>query len=302
MEKLINFKDLQNEGKKIARLSGNRNLNEKIVKSKKTSMKSNGLLIPAIIVDAADALKAGLEVIDFISKEVVTEANASQYVVLIDANHRYQAHIELMSEDSEYNKEFFLMYPLNSELSIPKMLAEINTATSAWKGADYGKGAKMMCAQQIPLLDAINELTSKGYSLDSACKWLTFSNKINKSVLSKAMNGEISNDLDKDTESGIQRGKNILNAATSVLDEKVLKTRIIIDWVIQKFLKRKGNDITNFEETFVKFFKSLDRKDAESIEKAKGKRGESTKEQMIYTRLELLYNKFLEKTNKPLNQ
>jgi hypothetical protein len=297
MKQVIKLSNLQNEGKKVARLSGNRNLNEKIVKSKKTSMKSNGLLIPAVIVDAADALKSGLEVIDFTSKEVITEANASQYVVLIDANHRYQAHLELTANDAEYNKEFFLMYPLNSELSIPRMLSEINTATVAWKGSDYGKGAKMLCSQDIPLLNGINELTSKGYSLDAACKWLTFHNKINKTILAKAMNGEISDELTKDTEAGILRGKNLLDAAMSTLDEKVLKTRIIIDWIIQKFIKTPADELYNFESTFVKFFSSLDRKDAKAIENAKGKRGESTKEHMVYNQLDALYKKFLVNQN-----
>ena len=43
---------LLDEGTKIARLSGNRNFDEKVVKSKMKSMKANGMLVPAIIVDA----------------------------------------------------------------------------------------------------------------------------------------------------------------------------------------------------------------------------------------------------------
>ena len=39
---------LVNEGKKIARLSGNRDLNEKIVKAKMKTLEECGQLIPAI--------------------------------------------------------------------------------------------------------------------------------------------------------------------------------------------------------------------------------------------------------------
>jgi len=296
MEKLFSVKTLQEEGKKVARLAGNRDLNVKIVNSKKSSMKTNGLLVPAIIVDATDALKADLEVIDFTSKEVVTVANASEYVVLIDANHRYQAHTELLSEEKDYNKEFFLMYPLNSELSIPKMLAEINTATSAWKGSDFGKGAKMLCSEQLPLLDAINELTSKGYSLDAACKWLTFMNKINKTVLANAMDGIIADSLR--TTSGIKRGKSLLEAALSAFDEGVLKTRTIVDWVISKYDKADDPNKVEIISTINSFFKSLTRKEVTLIESAKGKRGSLSKEQVIYNNLNELFDKFLEANTK----
>jgi hypothetical protein len=296
MSKVISLKSLQSEGKKVARLACNRDLNVKIVNAKKSSMKTNGLLVPAIMVDAVDALKASLEIIDFASKEVVTEANASSYVVLIDANHRYQAHTELLAEEKDYNKEFYLMYPLNSELSIPKMLAEINTATSAWKGSDFGKGAKMMCSEKLPLLDSINELTSKGYSLDSACKWLTFMNKINKTVLGNAMDGTV-NDVLRNV-SGIQRGKNLLEAALTAFDEGILKTRTIPDWVIKKYDNTPDSEKHIFEPTIVSFFNSLKRVDVKGIESAKGKRGSISKEQIIFSNLDELFNKFLEVNTK----
>ena len=47
---VVTLSSLVNEGKKIARLSGNRDLNEKIVKSKMQSLEQYGQLIPAIVV------------------------------------------------------------------------------------------------------------------------------------------------------------------------------------------------------------------------------------------------------------
>lgn len=188
---IIALSYLLQQGKKVARLAGNRDLDLKVVKAKKSSLKENGLLIPAVIVDANDAIDQGLEIVDFETGEAVPKDNASDYVVLVDANHRYQAHLELKKEDKEYTGEFYFIYPLNSEVIIAKMLAVINIATNGWKGKDFGKGAKMMCKDQLPLLDAINELTAKGYSLDAACKWLTFKCEVNKSVLADAMNGRL---------------------------------------------------------------------------------------------------------------
>ena len=43
--------ELTNNGVKVARLAGNRDLNEKAVKAKMKSMREYGLLVPAIIVD-----------------------------------------------------------------------------------------------------------------------------------------------------------------------------------------------------------------------------------------------------------
>ena len=87
---------LASKGIKIARLSGNRNFNAKAIKAKMQSMKENGMLVPAIIVDAKEVIKAGLEIVDFETGKTISEANADKYVVLVDANHRYQAHLNLL--------------------------------------------------------------------------------------------------------------------------------------------------------------------------------------------------------------
>ena len=176
---IINLAKLQEEGIKIARLAGNRTLDDKIVKAKKKSLKETGLLIPAIIVEAEKAIDEGLEVVDFETGERVSKDNARYYVVLVDANHRYKAHLQLIKNDEDYHGAFSFMFPLQ-EISVAKMLSEINIATNPWKTADYGKGAAMMLAEDLPLLSAINNLTEKGYSIESASMWLTFDKKSKK--------------------------------------------------------------------------------------------------------------------------
>lgn len=136
---IITLAVLQSKGIKIARLAGNRNLDQKIIKAKKKSLKETGLLVPAMIVEASLALEEGLEVVDFETGEAVTEENVDEYVVLVDANHRYKAHLELVKLDDEYNKDFTFMFPLQ-DIDVTKMLSEINVATNPWKTADYGKG------------------------------------------------------------------------------------------------------------------------------------------------------------------
>jgi len=283
-------------GKRIAKLAGNRDQDIKIVKSKKASMIDNGLLIPAIIVDAIDAINQGLDVVDFWTNEPITEANAADYVVLVDAGHRFKAHMELLSEGVGYDKEFYLMYPLNTTMSIAKMLAVINTVTNLWKGKDLGNGAMMIVKENLPLLIAICELTKRGYSLDAAVKWLTFQNKINKTVLANAMDGKINDCLRFTT--GIERGLRLRDAAKVTLDESVLKTRILPDWLITKYDNAVDANKVLIIKTLEDFFKSLKRSDAKLIEEAKGKRGETTKEQVIYTKLDELFNAFVAEQSK----
>ena len=94
---IMTLTELTKNGVKVARLAGNRDLNEKAVKAKMKSMREYGQLVPAIIVDASTAIKDGLKVVDFTTGEEIKDGN--NYVVLLDANHRYSAHLRLLEEN-----------------------------------------------------------------------------------------------------------------------------------------------------------------------------------------------------------
>lgn len=283
-------------GKSIARLEGNRDLNEKAIKGKIKSMKVFGQLVPAIVVDADTARKQGLKVVDFVTGEEVTEQNEASYVVLLDANHRYEAHLRLMAandkvkeEADKYTGEFYLVYALNPTVAIDKALAEINIATTPWKGADFVKGAKMMVEAELPVLDAIAEATSEGMSLDAASKVFLFNGKVNKSVLVRAINGSIDECLLNT--SGLERGRRILEAAKGCFGSDFIKTRIWVDWVISIYEKTSDAEKGKFTEDMVSFLSGIKREDAEPLEKAKGKRGGQSKDTIINEGLNSLWGK-----------
>lgn len=279
---------LQEKNYKIGRLAGNRNLDPKNVKAKEKSLKETGLLVPAIIVDAKKALDERLEVVDFETGEPVTESNADKYVVLVDANHRYQAHINLKKEDGEYKKEFYFSYPLQEDIQIVKMLSEINIATNAWKAVDYGKGAEMLVKEKLPLLIAINELTSRGFSLEAASKWLTGESKVTKTVMVNAMNGQISDELRKDYR--VEDGKRLLASAMKSFPEKFLTSRILPDWINSKLNEYSGTKAEFFKEMNT-FLSSLGRVQGDKINDLKGKRGGDTKETLVNRELTSLWTK-----------
>ena len=144
---------LASKGIKIARLSGNRNFDEKVVKAKMKSMKANGMLVPAIILDAMKVIEAGLEIVDFETGEIISAADAARYVV--------EANKDLKDEE-KYKGEFYLIFALNEEIAVSRMFSEINICTNPWKGGDFPKGAKMACKEKLPLLDFIVKLTEQG--------------------------------------------------------------------------------------------------------------------------------------------
>ena len=55
--------DVLNEGKKVARLVANRDLDPKNVKQKKESLKKCGVLTPAVIVNGTKAVEQDLEIV-----------------------------------------------------------------------------------------------------------------------------------------------------------------------------------------------------------------------------------------------
>ena len=286
--KIITHAMLQENGYKIGRLAGNRTFDEKIVKAKKKSLKETGLLVPAIIVEAERAIAEGLEVVDFETGDQVTEDNARYYVVLVDANHRYKAHLQLLNEDRNYDGEFSFMLPLK-DIGIAKMLSEINIATNPWKAADYGKGAAMLLSDELPLLNALNKLTENGYSIESASLWLTFEKKVTKSVLVSAMNGTISDAL-KDVVN-IERGQKLLQAARKSFSEDFLKKRTMPDWIISK-LKEDEDGRSAFVKKMSNFLSQIGREVADKIEKSKGERGGDSKETIVNRKLNDLWRNY----------
>lgn len=284
---IITLDMLHEKGIKIGRLAGNRTLDDKIIKAKKKSLQETGLLIPAVIVEADKAVAEGLEVVDFETGELVTKEKAMSYVVLVDANHRYSAHLKLVEEDENYHGDFFFMYPMQ-DISVTKMLSEINIATNPWKTADYGKGAAMMIKDDLPLLNAINKLTEKGYSIEAACKWLTFESKVTKSILVKAMNNEIDDALKNCT--NIKNGESLLEAAKESFSEDFLRKRTLPDWIISK-MKDSEEGKSAFIKKMCSFLKSFNRSQSDDIENCKGTRGGDTKETIVNRKLNALWEK-----------
>ena len=178
----------------------------------------------------------------------------------------------------------------DDNMSIMDMLAEINTCTNKWDTKDRVKSitVKENCPK---LLLEINKLTNKGYSLNAASLWLTFGTKVNTSVINVAMRGKYLDPLKNDA--GIERGLKILNAAKSKLGEDLCKTRTTLSgWIVSKYEKTLDADKANFTDNMIQFINSIDSDNVTYLQKVKGKKGGSSKENLINKKLNELWDSF----------
>lgn len=104
------------------------------------------------------------------------------------------------------------------------------------------------------------------------------------------MAGKISDKLRKTN--GLERGEKLLKAAEEHLSKEVLKSRTLVDWVINKYDEADDEQKVSVIGNLVDFFSSLSKEKAEQIEKAKGQRGGDTKETIINRLLNKFYEQF----------
>lgn len=290
--------DLKEAGIKLARFAANRALNEKAIADKMKSLKKKGLLQAAVVVSAKVALKQNLEILDFETGNKINSENAEFYYVLLEGNHRYRAHLNLLEENNckknneeMYKNEFFVTLPLQDSEKLGDDLMEMNISTRPWKGADFVSGAQMLVKEELPLLKALSQLTNEGYSLDAASGWLTMGKEITKSILTKAINGSIDEKLKNITH--LENGESIRKAAEEKFGSAFIKTRTLPDWVTMR-LKQAPEGDTKKEtvERLIRFFESISNKEAIQLTETKGKRGGKNKESLIYEKLNEWYNNF----------
>lgn len=282
-------------GKKIAKVKNNRVINDVNVKEKVKSIKAYGLLQPIMVVEASKVIEQGLEIVDF---ETGGEINDPEnYVVVIDGQHRLSAYNTIKKDNPKFDKDCFIIYSPAENVSIVKQLSEMNIQVRKWTTRDLVSGVVMAVKDKYQLITEINKLTSKGYSLEAAYKYLTLSRDvITRNELNKITNDEklTTTQTNKVTSNpqNIQRGLDILGAIKERINEDFIKTRLIADWVVSKYEKTGDAEKATFKDDMCEFFRSLDVTKGEAIKSVTGKRGESTKEDKMFNLLNEYYQEY----------
>ena len=289
--KTIRFSELQAEGLKVAKIKANRDLDEKNVKAKMADLKSRGLIIPAMVVNANDALREHLDLCDFRDSNIaVDNTNADRYLVLIDGQHRYEAHLRLVEESEDYSRDFtFQFVQLADGVSILDVLKAVNDPGHTWTLSDYTHSAWEL-NKENPMLSFISELVSDGISFSSAAKWATLNRRLTPSMVKEAVNNEGAIDPLFTNIKYLSSGRKLFASAKKALGKAIVKSRALVDWVIDILGDADSKEAE--ANQLISFFESLTADQVESLKKAKGQKNGASKEEALRRALDKFYQAF----------
>ena len=179
---------IENEARQFAFVKGNRAINVKTVKSKEKSIKEYGQLSPITVVKGEDVYLSGGHLVDLDGSDIPDE-QAENYYAVLDGQHRLVAYLNLkMSLD-----DLVICEPLNVEMSIATLIAEMNICTTSWKGSDYMAAPCMALEmRENKVFEFAMHLRSKGCPLATISLWCTGSNSLKpKDLVACVKSGEL---------------------------------------------------------------------------------------------------------------
>lgn len=171
MKKMILTTD--NAARQFAFVKGNRPTNAKTVKAKENSIKEYGQLSPITVVKGEDVFLMDGHLVDLEGRDIPDDKTENYYAVL-DGQHRLVAYMNLkMNLD-----DLVICEPLNAEMSIAALIAEMNICTKTWTGTDYMAAPAMMLANKNKVFEFAMHLRSKGCPLATISLWCTGANSL----------------------------------------------------------------------------------------------------------------------------
>ena len=215
------LKDIKNEGVNVCFIQGNRQVSNKNVKSKTTSIKEYGILVPLMYVKGTKAVEDGCSLMTSKGDAIPSE-EADKYIVIVDGQHRYTAAIENGVSDEE-----IYLFESYAKASTKELLAEANVEVERWKGEDYIAGATL-AKPEDELLQFANSLSLRGFPISTISLILCWDkHKFTSKKLSKLMKGETVN-----IEYKLERANAFLDAMSNFTDKFVAKNyaiNVVID-------------------------------------------------------------------------
>lgn len=158
----------------FAFVKGNRQINSKAVAAKVKSIREYGQLSPITVVKGEDVYLSGGHLVDLNGNDIPDEQTENYYAVL-DGQHRLIAYLQLGLNLND----LVITEPLNAEMSIVALIAEMNICTTSWKGTDYMAAPCMaMEMQGNEVFEFALELRRKNYPLSTISLWCLGKNSL----------------------------------------------------------------------------------------------------------------------------
>ncbi len=268
---------IENEARQFAFVKGNRSTNAKTVKVKENSIKEYGQLSPITVVKGEDVFLMDGHLVDLDGNDIPDDQTENYYAVL-DGQHRLRAYLNLgLNLD-----DLVICEPLNVEMSIAALIAEMNICTKTWAGTDYMAAPAMMLANKNEVFEFAMHLHSKGCPLATISLWCTGANSLKPKDLVACVK---SKELPKAfVEAGwYERSVKWYEAAQGKFPDTFLAKKYLITHLSKKF--SNAADPVHFSRQMEENLKNLT--DEQVRESMKPRKEEGlTREQAIYDMLE----------------
>ena len=268
---------IDNDARQFAFVKGNRPTNAKTVKAKETSIKEHGQLSPITVAKGEDVLNSGGHLVDLDGNDIPDDQTENYYAVL-DGQHRLRAYLNLgLNLD-----DLVICEPLNVEMSIAALIAEMNICTKTWTGTDYMAAPAMMLVNKNEVFEFAMYLRSKGCPLATISLWCTGANSLKPKDLVACVK---SRELPKAfVEAGwYERSVKWYEAAQGKFPDTFLAKKYLITHLSKKF--SNAADPTAFTVQMVEQINRLTAEQAQEIMKPQTGEGLS-REQATYDMLE----------------
>ena len=251
---VISMDDAQRQ---FAFVKGNRPVNVRTVKQKEKSMKAYGQLTPITVTDGEKVIQMGGRLVDLKGFEIPNE-DAGKYYAVLDGQHRLIAYQNLgLNMD-----DLVICEPLNAELSIAEVIAQMNICTTTWKGADYMAAPAMMLEKSNEVFDFATLLHSKSYPLATISLWCTGTNSLKPKTLVESLKSNKLPKVFEDT-GWYQRSIKWYNAAQGKFLDAFLAKKYLIAHIITKFAH--ADDPVAFTAQMEEKINQLTREQADEI-------------------------------------
>ena len=213
----------------FAFVKGNRPVNIRTVKQKEKSMKAYGQLTPITVTDGEKVIQMGGRLMDLKGFEIPNE-DAGKYYAVLDGQHRLIAYQNLGMNMSD----LVICEPLNAELSIAEVIAQMNICTTTWKGTDYMAAPAMTLSKTNDVFEFAVQLRSKGFPLATISQWCTGTNSLKpKDLVNCVKSGELPKILQSET--WYQRSIRWYEAAQEKFSDSFLSKKYLITYIIMQY-------------------------------------------------------------------
>ncbi|MDE5963398.1 MAG: ParB/Srx family N-terminal domain-containing protein [Alistipes sp.] len=233
----------------FAFVKGNRQINAKAVAAKVKSIREYGQLSPITVVKGEDVYLSGGHLVDLDGNDIPDEQTENYFAVL-DGQHRLMACLKLgMNLDN-----LVIAEPLNVEMSIVALIAEMNICTTSWKGTDYMAGPAMTQKEPNAVFDFAMYLRSKDFPLATISLWCIGKNSLKPSKLVKYI-GAGNLDETFDNTVWLSRSQKWYEAAEKKFDNTFLAKKYLINHIIDEY--HNAEDPTAFTIQMVERINNL---------------------------------------------